>query len=148
MQSNEIERTTRPHIHVVAAVIEHNGSILAAQRGYGDFKGQWEFPGGKVRDGESNEDALRREIKEELKLDLGSLWYLDSVSWDYPDFHLDMDCYGCSLIEGSKPTRTEHLELRWLSPGELLSVEWLPADRDLVYGIGQAWEELFSKNRL
>ena len=117
-------------IEVVAAVILHSGMVFATQRGYGDFKDWWEFPGGKMEKGESPRDALRREIREELgaEIQIGDL--LRTVEWDYPAFHLTMHCFLCSLTTGFR--LLEHEAARWLSPSELDSVGWLPADEGLL----------------
>lgn len=118
-------------IDVVAALIVHDGSIFATQRGYGDWKGYWEFPGGKVEPGESPEDALKREIREELATEISVDRYVTTVEWDYPSFHLSMRCYLCSVISGSL-TLLEHSEAAWLDRGHLRSVQWLPADEDIM----------------
>lgn len=118
-------------IDVVAALIVHDGSIFATQRGYGDWKGYWEFPGGKVEPGESPEDALKREIREELATEISVDRYVTTVEWDYPSFHLSMRCYLCSVISGSL-TLLEHSEATWLDRGHLRSVQWLPADEDIM----------------
>lgn len=115
-------------VHVVAAVIEDRGRIFATQRGYGDFKDGWEFPGGKIEPGETPQQALRREIMEELSTDIEVGDYLTDVEMDYPGFHLSMQCYCCRVVSG-KLTLNEHEAARWLGPGELDTVGWLPADR-------------------
>ena len=119
------------HFEGVAAIIEHEGKYLATQRGYGDFKGQWEFPGGKIEPHEGREEALVREIREELRMEIGVDKFLCTTEYDYPTFHLTMHCYLCHIAEGT-PQLTEHLEARWLTPEELHSVEWLPADVAVV----------------
>ena len=118
-------------IEVVAAIIEHEGKYLATQRGYGDYKGQWEFPGGKIEPGEAREEALIREIREELRMGIGVDRLLCTTEYDYPAFHLTMHCYLCHITEGT-PQLTEHLAARWLAPEELHSVQWLPADVAVV----------------
>lgn len=118
-------------IEVVAAIIYHEGRYLATQRGYGEFKGGWEFPGGKIEPGEAREEALIREIREELCMEIGVGRLLCTTEYDYPTFHLTMHCYLCHITEGT-PHLTEHLEARWLSPEELHSVRWLPADVEVV----------------
>ena len=120
-----------PTLHVVAAVIKRDNRIFAAARGYGEYKGKWEFPGGKVETGETPEDAVRREIREELGCEIRVDGFLDTVEWDYPKFRLSMDCFLCS-IERGEPVLLEAEEGRWLSGEELLLVDWLPADRALV----------------
>ena len=114
-------------IEVVAAIIHHEGKYLATQRGYGDYKGQWEFPRGKIEPEESREEALIREIREELRMEIVPERWLCTTEHDYPTFHLTMHCYLCHITEGT-PQLTEHLAAQWLSPEELHSVEWLPAD--------------------
>lgn len=118
-------------ISVVAAIIKKDNRILATQRGYGEFKGGWEFPGGKVESGETPENALVREIKEELDTSIEVLEYFDTVEYDYPNFHLSMKCYICSVVSG-KLELLEHEDARWLDRDSLSSVEWLPADLDLI----------------
>ena len=114
-------------IEVAAAVIRHGNRILATQRGYGRFKGWWEFPGGKIEADESPQQALAREIREELdaEIEIGNL--IRTVDWDYPTFHLTMHCYWCVLTSTSLHLN-EHSSARWLSKDELHSVRWLPAD--------------------
>ncbi len=118
-------------IEVAAAVISENGSIFATQRGYGEFKDMWEFPGGKIESGESVEDALKREILEELDTEITVDDFLCTVEYDYPSFHLTMHCFICSVVSGGL-TLKEHEAARWLAKDELFSVEWLPADVDVV----------------
>lgn len=118
-------------INVVAAVINSGGKFFATQRGYGEFKGGWEFPGGKIEDGESPEEALIREIKEELGCGISVDDFVCNVEYDYPEFHLSMKCYLCSIANGS-PTLLEHSDAKWLSKNELWSVDWLPADVSIV----------------
>lgn len=123
-------------IRVVAAIIKalnENGEpiIFATQRGYGDFKGGWEFPGGKIEDGETPQEALKREIMEELetKIVVGEL--IDTIEYDYPTFHLSMDCFWAEIVSGDLVLK-EHEAAKWLTTGELDSVEWLPADITLI----------------
>ena len=118
-------------IEVVAAIIHQNKQIFATQRGYGDFKGGWEFPGGKVEPGETPEAALVREIREELAVEISVGELLTTVEYDYPNFHLTMHCYLCQLI-GGELRLLEHQAARWLGRGELYSVEWLPADVGVI----------------
>lgn len=118
-------------IEVVAAVIADGGRIFATQRGYGEFKDMWEFPGGKIEAGESRQDALRREIMEELDTDVSVDSFLCTVDYDYPSFHLTMHCYMCSVISGNLVLK-EHESARWLATSELDSVEWLPADLGIL----------------
>ena len=121
----------RKHIEVVAAIIKKGNTILATQRGYGDLKDGWEFPGGKVEPGESCEAALIREIREELTVEIQVEQRLCTVEYDYPTFHLVMHCYFCKLASGHL-TLLEHEAARWLSQQELDAVEWLPADKVVV----------------
>lgn len=114
-------------IEVVAAIIVHGGRLFATQRGYGDQRGLWEFPGGKIESGESPEQALKREILEELDMQIAVDSFFQTVEWDYPTFHLVMHCFLCSKV-GNVIRMKEHADSRWLLPSELDSVEWLPAD--------------------
>ena len=114
-------------IEVVAAIIRDGERIFATQRGYGEFKDMWEFPGGKVEVGERLEDALMREIREELDMEIGVDSFLCTVDYDYPSFHLTMHCYMRSVISGDLVLK-EHESARWLGMDELDSVDWLPAD--------------------
>ena len=118
-------------IEVVAAVIVRDGRVFTTQRGYGDFKDYWEFPGGKMEKGESREDALKREIREELAADISVDQFLETVEYDYPKFHLILHCFLCSL-NTKKVHLLEHESSRWLSADELDSVDWLPADLSLI----------------
>lgn len=118
-------------INVVAAVIMKEGKVFATQRGYGEFKNGWEFPGGKVEAGESPEEALRREIREELEVEVNVGDLIDTIEYDYPAFHLSMKCYACTIAGGS-PHLLEHEAARWLSADQLDSVAWLPADITLI----------------
>ena len=118
-------------IEVVAAIIEHEGKYLATQRGYGEWKGFWEYPGGKIEPEESREEALIREIREELRMEIVPEQWLCTTEYDYPTFHLTMHCYLCRIVEGT-PQLTEHLAAQWLSPEELHSVPWLPADVEVA----------------
>lgn len=118
-------------INVVAAVIMKEGRVFATQRGYGEFKDGWEFPGGKVEAGETPEEALRREIREELEVEVNVGDLIDTIEYDYPAFHLSMKCYACTIAGGS-PHLLEHEAARWLSADQLDSVAWLPADITLI----------------
>lgn len=118
-------------INVVAAILIHNNLVFACQRGYGEFKDGWEFPGGKVEAGESPEEALRREIREELEVEVNVGDLIDTIEYDYPAFHLSMKCYACTIAGGS-PHLLEHEAARWLSADQLDSVAWLPADITLI----------------
>lgn len=118
-------------IRVVAAIIISNQKVFATQRGYGDFKDGWEFPGGKIDAGETSEEALVREIKEELDTEVEVKELLDTVEYDYPNFHLSMDCFICSIKSGDLVLK-EHEAAQWLTKETLDSVDWLPADLGLI----------------
>ena len=123
-------------IRVVAAIIKATNKdgepiIFATQRGYGDFKGGWEFPGGKIEDGETPEEALVREIKEELDTEITVGELIDTIEYDYPNFHLSMDCFWAEIVSGDLVLK-EHEAAKWLRMEELDSVDWLPADVTLV----------------
>ena len=123
-------------VKVVAAIIKavnENGEtiIFATQRGYGDFKGGWEFPGGKIESGETPQEALKREIIEELDTEVSVGEMMDTVEYDYPQFHLSMDCFWCQIVRGNLVLK-EHEAARWLTKDELNNVEWLPADITLI----------------
>ncbi len=118
-------------IRVVAAVILSEGKIFATQRGYRDFKGGWEFPGGKIEAGETPEAALKREISEELETEIRVGELIDTIEYDYPGFHLSMDCFWCEIVSGNLVLK-EHEAARWLDKENLYSVEWLPADVSLI----------------
>ena len=123
-------------IKVVAAIIKavnENGEniIFTTQRGYGDFKGGWEFPGGKIEDGETPQEALKREIMEELETEIIVGDLIDTIEHDYPTFHLSMDCFWAEIISGDLVLK-EHEAAKWLTRDELDSVEWLPADVTLI----------------
>ena len=115
-------------IRVVAAIIRKENKIFATQRGYGDFKDGWEFPGGKIEEGEAPEHAIVREIKEELNADIIVGDLLTTVEYDYPNFHLSMDCFGAELTPDSDMKLLEHEAAKWLSIDDIDSVDWLPAD--------------------
>lgn len=118
-------------VEVVAAIIRKDGKFFATQRGYGEFKDGWEFPGGKIEPGESFEDALIREIKEELDTDIEAEKFLDTIEYDYPTFHLTMYCFLCRVVSGDLALK-EHEAARWLSKEQLHTVDWLPADLELI----------------
>ncbi len=118
-------------IEVVAAVIEADGKILATQRGSGEFAGMWEFPGGKIESGETQVEALVREIKEELDIEISVGEFIMTVEYDYPNFHLIMHCYQCNIQTGELVLK-EHKNYQWLEHENLMSVEWLPADIPVV----------------
>ena len=119
-------------IRVVAAIIRKDNKIFATQRGYGDFKDGWEFPGGKIEEGESPEHAIAREIKEELNADIIVGDLLTTVEYDYPNFHLSMDCFWAELAPDSHMKLLEHEAAKWLSIDEIDSVDWLPADVEVA----------------
>ena len=118
-------------IEVVAAIIVEKDKVLVTQRGYGEFKDGWEFPGGKVELGETLESALKREIKEELDIEREIDTYIDTVEYDYPQFHLTMHCYKCRILDGQLMLK-EHEASKWVSQDELNEIDWLAADRIVV----------------
>lgn len=128
-------------VRVVAAVIKSTNEnkepiIFATQRGYGDFKGGWEFPGGKIEEGETSEQALKREIMEELDTEISVGELIDTMEYDYPQFHLSMDCFWCEIVSGNLVLK-EHEAARWLTKKQLNDVKWLPADVTLIEKIGK-----------
>ena len=129
-------------IRVAAAVIKASDDkaepiIFATQRGYGEFKGGWEFPGGKIEAGETPQEALQREIKEELDTEISVGEFIDTIEYDYPTFHLSMDCFWCQIISGDLVLK-EHEAAKWLTKEKLDSVDWLPADVTLIEKIRAA----------
>ena len=128
-------------IKVVAAIIIDNGKVFATQRGYGEFKDGWEFPGGKIEEGETAREAIVREIREELDTEIQVEELLDTVEYDYPKFHLSMDCFICAVKSGDLVLK-EHEAAKWLTKETLGSVEWLPADEGLIEKI----KEYIQKN--
>ena len=118
-------------IEVVAALIREGDKILATQRGYGEYKDFWEFPGGKIEHGETPEAALKREIKEELATEIDVNEYVGTVDYDYPDFHITLLLYLCSMVSGSLEL-LEHESAKWLLASELDTVSWLPADLEII----------------
>ena len=127
-------------LQVVAAVIFHDGKVYATQRGYGPWRDYWEFPGGKIELGETPELALIREIKEELDIGIAVLDRLCAVEYDYPEFHLSMQCFRCRIDRG-EPKLLEHEAAKWLDKEELGSVNWLPADREILPEIEKKWPD-------
>lgn len=128
-------------VRVVAAVIKSTNEnkepiIFATQRGYGDFKGGWEFPGGKIEEGDTSEQALKREIMEELDTEISVGELIDTIEYDYPQFHLSMDCFWCEIVSGNLVLK-EHEAARWLTKKQLNDVKWLPADVTLIEKIGK-----------
>ena len=127
-------------IRVVAAVIKAANEqgepmIFATQRGYGDLKGGWEFPGGKIEEGETPKEVLKREIMEELDTEIKVGKLIDTIEYDYPTFHLSMDCFWCEIVKGELVLK-EHEAARWLTREQLGEVEWLPADVTLIEKVG------------
>ena len=127
-------------VNVVAAVIRNGETVYATQRGYGEFKDGWEFPGGKIEAGETPEEALKREIREELGIEISVGELIDPVEYDYPEFHLRMQCFWTEISGGEIELR-EHEAARWLNADELNDVEWLPADLELVEKIRKTLED-------
>lgn len=126
-------------IRVVAAVIKENNRIFAAARGYGDYKGMWEFPGGKIEAGETPQEALQREIREELTVEIQVGDLIQTIEYDYPTFHLSMDCFWCTILAGEL-TPLEAESCKWLTKDELYRVVWLPADLRLIEEIKKQWD--------
>lgn len=126
-------------IRVVAAVIRSEDKIFATARGYGEFKGQWEFPGGKIEPGETPEAALAREIKEELETEIKVGELIHTIEYDYPAFHLSMDCFWCEIIKGDLVLK-EAEDAKWLTKDHLYDVKWLPADITLIEKIRKQME--------
>ena len=122
------------NIHVSAAIIMKDNKIFVTQRGYGEFKDWWEFPGGKIEAGETPQEALKREICEELDTEILVGELIDTIEFDYPTFHLSMDCFWAETVSGNLVLK-EHLDAKWLRKDELNSVEWLPADESLIESI-------------
>jgi len=118
-------------VEVAAAIIYKEGKYFATQRGYGEFEGMWEFPGGKIEPGETPQEALKREIQEELCIDIEVNAHLCTTADDYPTFHLTMYCYLCNIISGQIELR-EHKSALWLTSGSLDQVSWLPADKEVI----------------
>ena len=118
-------------IEVVAAILHRDGACFATQRGYGEFEGMWEFPGGKIEPGESRDIALKREIQEELGVDIVIEDLICTTEYDYPSFHLTMHCYLCSIASGEIELR-EHKSALWLTSDKLEDVAWLPADKEII----------------
>lgn len=124
-------------IKVVAAVIRDGNRIFATQRGYGEFKDGWEFPGGKIEEGETPQQALKREIEEELETEIQVNDLLDIIEYDYPNFHLSMNCYWCTVLSGDL-TLKEAEDAKWLNKETMDSVDWLPADIQIINKIKEA----------
>lgn len=123
--------TDKKVVRVAAAIIKEGERIFAVKRGYGEFKGYWEFPGGKIENGETPEEALVREIREELDTEIAVRAWIDKIEYDYPTFHLSLDCFLAERISGNL-TLKEHEEAKWLTKEEIDSVKWLPADIELI----------------
>ena len=132
-------------IRVVAAVIRKDDRIFATQRGYGEFKDGWEFPGGKIEQGETPQQALVREIREELETEIRVGDLIDTIEYDYPTFHLSMDCFWCEIVEGSLELK-EHEAAKWLDRESLYTVDWLPADVGLVEKIRKGIDVMEKSN--
>ena len=132
-------------IRVVAAVIRKGNRIFATQRGYGEFKDGWEFPGGKIEPGETPQEALVREIREELETEIRVGDLIDTIEYDYPAFHLSMDCFWCEIVEGSLELK-EHEAAKWLDRESLYTVDWLPADVGLIEKIRKGIDVMEKSN--
>ena len=131
-------KTIRVVAAVIKAVNEYGEPIIfATQRGYGEFKGGWEFPGGKIEVGETSQEALKREIVEALDIEISVGELIDTIEYDYPEFHLSMDCFWCEIVNGNLVLK-EHEDARWLTKEQLDDVEWLPADIILIEKIRKA----------
>ncbi len=140
------EEPARKTVRVVAAVIKDNNRIFATARGYGEFKGWWEFPGGKIEAGETPEQALAREIKEELTADIEVGELIHTIEYDYPKFHLSMDCFWAEVKSGQLVLK-EAEAAKWLAYDEIDSVKWLPADLELVEMIKREWHSKMQERR-
>lgn len=130
MKSREMKR-----IEVVAAIVRRQGRYLATQRGYGEFEGLWEFPGGKIEPGEEPREALRREMREEMDVEVEVVELHCVKEFDYPSFHLVLRCFLCSLPDGVEPKLLEHKAAAWLTASELRGLRWLPADEEIIRGL-------------
>lgn len=128
-------------IKVVAAVIKNGDKIFATQRGYGEFKDGWEFPGGKIEPGETPQQALKREIREELDTEIEVGKHIETIEYDYPTFHLSMQCFWCTIVEGNLVLK-EHEAAKWLTKDQLREVAWLPADVTLIDKIVEECKEV------
>lgn len=131
-----------PTKHIAAAIIVKDGKILAAQRSYG-MKDKWEFPGGKIETGETAEEALRRECREELACELGTLQFFDTVEHDYEEFHCTMELFIALPAPGQEPKMLEHEAFKWLGRDELMSLDWLGADIEPLKQLGLWWDDIF-----
>ena len=134
-----MEQKTMKSIQVVAAVIHYQNQVFATQRGYGEFKGGWEFPGGKIQEGETPQEALVREIQEELDTVVAVGPCIGTIEHDYPGFHLTMQCFWCEVVSG-KLVLKEHEAAKWLTRESLFDVDWLPADQKILPLIEANWK--------
>lgn len=135
-------------VRVVAAIIARDGRVFAAHREQSQCGPGWEFPGGRIEEGETAEQALRREIAEELGARLSTMWLLDTVEHDYPTFHISMDCFVCELLPGEEPHLSEHDASAWVGRNELPDLAWLPADQKAIRVLGAFWDQVFAAEHL
>lgn len=140
--TKDSEAEAFPRKHIATAIIAHEGKILAAQRSYG-MKDKWEFPGGKIEEGESAEEACRRECREELGCELGTMWEFSTEEYDYPEFHCTMELFFATIAPGQEPHMLEHEAFRWLGRDELGDVDWLGADLRPIQQLGLYWDDYF-----
>lgn len=136
-------------IRVVVTIIERDGCVFCAHRAPSVPSGPgWEFPGGRLEEGEGPLDALRREVREELGVRLSGMWLLDTIEHDGPDGRLSMGCYVCGIAPGEEPAPREYDQFRWIGRDELLELDWLPADREVARLLGLSWDMAFSSSHL
>ncbi|MDO4538349.1 MAG: (deoxy)nucleoside triphosphate pyrophosphohydrolase [Coriobacteriales bacterium] len=142
------EHGNKPILRVACAIIWRDNLVLACKRTSSKAGAGWEFPGGQIEGDETPMQACKREVAEELSCRLSTTWLLQTLEYDYPEFHLSMDCFVSMLVPGSEPQANEHAEIRWLSRDELTEVEWLPADAELARVIGTMWDNIFMSEHM